>query len=56
MLEKMITYFNLLILCVWLHIISKVKVTHQGADDIKVKLKISSSFPILCKILLISTY
>ena len=50
------TYFNLLMLCMWLHVIKKVKVTHQGEGHIKVKVKISSSLLILCKILLISTY
>ena len=33
------TYFNLLILCMWLHFINKVKVTHQGEGHIKVKEK-----------------
>ena len=33
------TYFNMLILCIWLHVISKVKVTHQGEGDIEVKVK-----------------
>ena len=33
------TYLNMLILCIWLHVISKVKVTHQGEGDIKVKVK-----------------
>ena len=50
------TYFNLLVLCMWLQVINKVKVTHQGEGHIKVKLKISSSLPTLCKILLILTY
>ena len=50
------TYFNLLVLCMWLQVINKVKVTHQGEGHIKVKVKISSSLPTLCKILLISTY
>ena len=47
------TYFNFLILCMWLQVINKVKVTHQGQGHIKVKVKISSSLPTLCKILLI---
>ena len=47
------TYFKLLILHMWLQVINKVKVTHQGEGHIKVKVKISSSFPTLCKILLI---
>ena len=34
-------------------VINKVKVTHQGEGHIKVKVKISSSLPTLCKILLI---
>ena len=50
------TYFNFLILCMWLQVINKVKITHQGDGHIKVKVKISSSLPILCKILLILTY
>ena len=50
------TYFNLLVLCMWLQVINKVKVTHQGEGHIKVKVKISYSLPTLCKILLISTY
>ena len=33
------TYFNFLILCMWLQVINKVKVTHQGEGDIKVKVK-----------------
>ena len=37
------TYFNFLILCMWLKVINKVKVTHQGQS------KISSSFPIYVK-------
>ena len=35
----------------WLQDINKVKVTHQGQGNIKVKVKISSSLPTLCKIL-----
>ena len=50
------TYFNLLVLCMWLQVINRVKVTHQGEGHIKVKVKISTSLPTLCKILLISTY
>ena len=50
------TYFNLLILCLWLQVINKVKVTNQGEGHIKVKVKLSTSFPILCQILLISTH
>ena len=37
------TYLNLLILCMWLQIINKVKVTNQGEGHIKVKEKISKS-------------
>ena len=33
------TYFNLLILCMWLQVINKVKVTHQDESHIKVKEK-----------------
>ena len=50
------TYFSFLILCMWLQVINKVKVTHQGEGHIKVKVKISFSLPTLCKILLILTY
>ena len=50
------TYFNMLILCIWFQVINEVKVTHQGEGHIKLKVKISTSFPILCQILLISTY
>ena len=50
------TYFNMLILYIWLQVIIKVKVTHQGEGHIKVKVKISTSFPILWHILLISTH
>ena len=39
-LEKMsFTYFNMLFLCMWLQVINKVKVTHQGEGHIKVKVK-----------------
>ena len=50
------TYFNLLIHCMWLQVINKVKVTHQGQGYTKVKVKISSSHLTLCKILLNLTY
>ena len=50
------TYFNMSIHCMWLQVINKVKVTHQGEGHIKVKVKATTSFPFLCKILLISTY
>ena len=50
------TYFNMLILCIWLQVINEVKVINQGERDIKVKVKISTSFPILCQILLIWTH
>ena len=33
------TYFNMLIPCIWLQIINKFKVTHQGEGHIKVKVK-----------------
>ena len=51
-----LTYFNLLILCMKLKVINKIKVTHKGEGHIKAKVKISSSLPTLCKILLILTY
>ena len=50
------TYFNMLILYIWLQVINEVKVTNQGEGCIKVEVKISTSFPILCQILLISTH
>ena len=50
------SYFNLLILCMWLKVINRVKVTHQGEGHIKVKIKIFPSLPNLCKILLIVIY
>ena len=34
--KLLFTYFNLLFLCVWLHVINKVKVTHKGQGQIKV--------------------
>ena len=43
-------YFKLLILSMWLQVINKVKVTHQGEGHIKVKVKISSSLQILCSL------
>ena len=49
------TYFNFLILCMWPQVINKVKVTHQSEGHIKIKVKISSSLPILCINLLILT-
>ena len=42
------TYFNMLILCIWLQVINKDKVTHQGEGHIKFKVKISTSHSILC--------
>ena len=42
------TYFMLLILCMWLQIINKVKVTHQGESHIKVKGKYLT-LSILCR-------
>ena len=50
------TYFNMSILCIWLQVLNEVKVTHQGEGHIKVKVKISTSFPILCQVLFISTH
>ena len=38
------TYFNMLIFCMWLQVINKVKVTHHGEGHIMVKVKISTSF------------
>ena len=50
------TYFSMWIICIWLQVINEIKVTHQGEGHIKVKVKMSTSFPILCQILLISTH
>ena len=50
------TYFDMLILCMWLQVINKVMVTHQGQGHIKVKVKNTTSFAIICQILLISTH
>ena len=41
----------MLILCIWLQVIIKVKVTHQGEGHIKVKVKISTCLPILCSLI-----
>ena len=38
------------------YVINEVKITHPGEGHIKVKVKISTSFPILCQILLISIH
>ena len=40
----------------WLQVINEVKVTNQGDSHIKVKVKISTTFPILSQIILISTH
>ena len=50
------TYFNLLILCMWLQVINKVRVTHQGQGHIKVKAKYLHPFKLdiactLCKLM-----
>ena len=37
--KLLFTYFNLLFLCMWLQVINKVKVTHQGKGQIKVSFK-----------------
>ena len=41
------TYFNTLILCVWLQVINKAKFIHQGEGHIKGQNKISTSLQIL---------
>ena len=46
------TYFKMLALCMLLHLINKVKVMHQGQGQSKNIYLL----PILCKIVLISTY
>ena len=33
------TYFNMLILCIWLQVTNEVKVTHQGEGHVKVIVK-----------------
>ena len=38
------TYFNFLILYMWLQVINEVKVTHQGEGHIKIKVKYLHSF------------
>ena len=45
-MRKMIifTYFYMLILCIWLQVINKVKVTHQGEGHINVKVKYLLAF------------
>ena len=48
--KRSFTYLNLLILCMWLQVINKVKVTHQSEGHIKVKVKISTSLSILCSL------
>ena len=42
------TYFNMLLLCMWLQVMNKVKFTHQGEGHTKVKVKSSTSLQILC--------
>ena len=51
-----LTYFNMSILCIWFQVINEVKVTHQGEGHIKIKVKISSTFPILCQILFLCVW
>ena len=46
------TYLNMSILCIWLQVNNEVKITHQGEGHIKVKVKISTFFPMVCQILL----
>ena len=43
------TYFNLLNLCMWLQVINKVKVKHQGQGHIKVKVKYLLPFQLYVK-------
>ena len=43
------TYFNLLILCMWLQVINKVNVTHQVEGHIKVKVKYLLPFQLYVK-------
>ena len=50
------TYFNMIILYIWLQVINEVKVTNQGEGHIKVKVKISTSFPILYAHVTFSTH
>ena len=45
------THFNMLILCMLLKVINKVKVTHQGQGNIKVKVKVI--WEIICTHLII---
>ena len=46
----------MIILYIWLQVINEVKVTNQGEGHIKVKIKVSTFFPMLCQILCISTH
>ena len=50
------TNYNMWIICIWLQVINEVKFMHHGEGHIKVKVKMSTSFPILCQILLISAH
>ena len=43
------TYFNFLILCMWLQVFNKVKVTHQDKGHIKVKVKYLLPFQLYVK-------
>ena len=43
------TYFNMFILCIWLEVINKVKVTHQGEGHTKVKVTYLLPFQLFVK-------
>ena len=55
-MRKMIILPILFNLCIRLQVINEVKVTSQDERNIKVKVKLSTSFPIICQILPISTH
>ena len=38
------TYFNMVIICIWLQVINEVKVTHQGEGHTKVKVLLPFQF------------
>ena len=48
--EKIVNFtcFKMLIFCMWLQVINKVKFIHQGEGHIRVKAKISTSIQSLC--------
>ena len=47
--KNIFTYFNMLILCILPKVINKVKVTHQGQDHIRIKVKYLLPFQLYVK-------